>query len=592
MATPTINAPRARASSYRPDIDGLRALAVLPVLLFHAKLGCPGGFVGVDVFFVVSGFLISSLILDELNAGTFSLIAFWERRIRRILPALVVVVLATIVAGWFLFLPEDFEMLGKSVIGQATLISNVFFYQQGLVTGGYFATTADPKTLLHTWSLAVEEQFYLLFPFLLVLLARYRKLSLLKTMAGLAIGSFALSIYGSYANPSRTFYLLPTRAWELLLGVLLAMLRGRLSAGRLVRETSGWIGIGLIFSAVFCYSGDTRFPGLAAVPPCLGAALVMFSSASELSGVGRMLAFRPVVFIGLISYSLYLWHWPMLVFTKYYFEYRDMIKQEPNVGFRAAILLAATALAILSWRYVETPIRKRWIFQKRPQIYAFAGASMAVLLAGGLLLFHGRGVPSRFHGKALSYVKSRNHRAFLNETSLQQAMNGQFVEIGSHDTNQPISLLIWGDSHAMSVTPVLDELCRRFSCRGIQATCSATAPILRYADTNRFGLGEKSPVFANAVLTFITQRQVKNVVLAARWSSYLTSDSAKTQLLATVRAIANSGARAYVLKDVPYQDHDLTRLTAVAVLHHNDLEQVGVTDRKSTRLNSSHLVIS
>ena len=291
------------------------------------------------------------------------------------------------------------------------------------------------------------------------------------------------------------------------------------------------------------------------------------------------------MFIGLISYSLYLWHWPLLVFSKYYFEYRDMVRSEPSAGFRAAVLLASTALAVLSWKYVETPIRKRWMLQRRPQIYAFAGASMATLLLFGLVLFHGRGVPSRFHGRSFSYVKTRDHRAFLYETSLERAMNGQFVEIGSHDTNQPISLLLWGDSHAMCVAPVLDELCRRFSWRGRQATCSATAPILEYVDTNKHGLGEKTPVFARAVLNFIVEKKVRNVVLAGRWSSYLTTDAAKAQLLATVQAITNAGARAFVLKDVPYQDHELTRLTAVAVLHNTDLEPMGITRESHQRAN-------
>ncbi len=241
MAITTIGKPPGNSSSHRPDIDGLRALAVLPVLLFHARLGCAGGFVGVDVFFVISGFLISSLILHELEAGTFSLLSFWERRIRRILPALFVVILATVVAGWFLFLPEDFERLGKSIVAQAALASNIYFHLQGLTEGGYFATTADTKTLLHTWSLAVEEQFYLFFPILIMVLVRAKRNLLLPVIIGLAIGSFGLSVYGSYAFPSATFFLLPTRAWELLLGALLAARRGQFSGGRLTNENF-WMG--------------------------------------------------------------------------------------------------------------------------------------------------------------------------------------------------------------------------------------------------------------------------------------------------------------------------------------------------------------
>ena len=567
---------RAYSHDYRPDVDGLRALAVLPVLLFHAKLGCRGGYVGVDIFFVISGYLISSLILREIGDGTFSLITFWERRIRRILPALAVVVLATLAAGWFLFPPEDFESVGKSAVAQAVLLSNVFFYRKA----GYFDAGSDTKPLLHTWSLAVEEQFYLLFPLFLILLAKYRKLPLSRTIGALAVGSFALSVVGSYSFPSATFYLLPSRAWELLLGALLATTRGKPSASAPAREASGWLGAGLLCYSIFLYDENTRFPGLAAIPPCLGAALIIFSSESKPSALGRILAFKPVVFIGLISYSLYLWHYPVLVFSRY------LGRDAPSGKLRAVLLAASIGLAILSWRYVETPFRKRWILRQRPQIFGFAGVTMATLLALGLLVYQRHGFLSRFSGKALSYAKSRGQRAFINEISLEDALVGRFVELGAQATNKPISVLIWGDSHAVAVTPVIDELCRRFSQRGIQVTHGAAAPVLGYTGT--IGLKEKSPVFANAVLTFITQRRVRNVILAARWPIYPASDSFKAQLISTVRTIMDSGAKVYVLKDVPCQDSDLPRLTAVAVMHHGDLEQLGIT-REQHQMSSPEL---
>jgi peptidoglycan/LPS O-acetylase OafA/YrhL len=574
---------KADSHDYRPDVDGLRALAVIPVLLYHAKLGCSGGFVGVDIFFVISGFLISSLILKELGNGTFRLVTFWERRIRRILPALTVVVLASLAAGWFLYLPEDFELLGKSVIAQATLLSNVFFWRQGPEVGGYFAADSNTRTLLHTWSLAVEEQFYLLFPLLLIFLARRRRLSLPKTIAGLALGSFALSVVGSYSYPSATFYLLPTRAWELLLGALLAMMRGRFTHSGLAREMTGWLGLGLVCYPILCYDGATRFPGVGAVPPCLGAALIVFSSESQLSLVGRILTFPPLVFIGLISYSLYLWHFPVLVFS------RCPPQGPQRVGLRIALLAASTVLAILTWRYVETPFRKRWILQKRPQIFGFAVGSMAMLLALGLFVYQRHGVPSRLSAKGLSYAKNRKHWRLLNSISLEDALAGRFVELGTHDTNQTISVLVWGDSHAMSVTPVLDDLCRRFSRRGIQATYGGTAPVLGYVSPFMFSLKEQSPAFAKAVLAFIAQKHVKNCVLAARWSCYPATDSAQTNLqtnlLLTVRAVMRAGARVYVLRDIPDQDFDLPRLITHAALYNGDLEKVGITREQHQMAN-------
>ena len=429
---------------YRPDIDGLRAVAVIAVLLFHAELHCPGGFVGVDMFFVISGFLISSLILKELDDGSFSLVNFWERRIRRILPAVTVVVLGTLVAGWFLYLPADFASLGKSVVAQAALVSNIFFYQQA----GYFEAGADTTPLLHTWSLAVEEQFYLIFPLFLVFLSRFRRRSRLAAIVVVAAASFASSVLGTYAYPRAAFYLLPTRAWELLLGALLAMTRGRVSVNSWIRETSAWMGLGLVACSVVYYDGSTRFPGLAAAAPCLGTALIIFSGERRLSTVGRMLAFRPVVFVGLVSYSLYLWHWPILAYSRYLLG-----GEGQRWPFRVALLIASAVLAILSWKYIETPFRKRTILRGRRRIFGFAGVSVATVLGLGLVVSYFAGFPWRFPRDALMYADCRDHYPGFEDTSLAQAVAAQFAEVGSREADQPINLLVWGDSHAPGNNP-------------------------------------------------------------------------------------------------------------------------------------------
>lgn len=559
---------------------------------------------GVDIFFVISGFLISSVILNDLNDGSFSLIAFWERRIRRILPALVTVVLATLVAGWFLFLPEDLIKLGKAAIAQSTLLSNLFFYQQWLDGNGYFAPTVDPKPLVHTWSLAVEEQFYLLFPLLLVFLTRWQRRSLVVvTILIIAVGSLMLSVYGCVHYPAATFYLLPARAWELLLGALLALLRGRIGINRLlrtriveilptlkllrdridtsklVREITGWLGLGLVGYPIFFLNPFNEFPGWAAVPPCLGAALIIFSSETKLSIVGRILAWKPVVFIGLISYSLYLWHWPLLAFSKYPFNSQSWKAS-------ASMLLVSVALAMLSWKYVESPFRKRKILKKCPQIFWFAGVSMTTLLVLGVFVIEGQGFPLRYSGRALSYLNSRSHSGFRGSISLNQAVASQFPELGLAGTNQPIKLLIWGDSHAMAVTPVLDELCRRFSWRGIQATHAAIAPILEFKSMGGGSL-EISPVFNAVVLDYIVKKHVQNVIITAYWKNYPASDEFKADLLSTVRAIIKSGAKVYVLKDVPTQSPNLRTQTAFAVLHNGDLEQIGITPKQHQEANNN-----
>jgi len=335
---------------YRPDIDGLRAVAVLPVLFYHAKLGCSGGFVGVDVFFVISGYVISSLILKELAAGTFSMVNFWERRIRRILPALSLVVAAVLAMGWLFFLPEDFQILGNSVMAQSVMAANFYFWKGGT---NYFAHSFDTKPLLHTWSLAVEEQFYLLFPLLMAFLFRTKPKALRHWILGIAVVSLVVSVIGCYStnNHRSTFYLLPSRIWELLTGALLALNRGRFSTNPLKRESSGFLGLALIAWSIFAYDDDTRFPGLAALPPCLGAALIIASSETKSSIIGRLLSFKPFVFIGLVSYPLYLWHWPLLIYATYVSGH-ELSFETHNQALLVGLLLASFLLAVLSWKFV------------------------------------------------------------------------------------------------------------------------------------------------------------------------------------------------------------------------------------------------
>ena len=543
---------------------------MVPVLLFHAKLGFGGGYVGVDIFFVISGYLITALILKEINGDGFSLVTFWERRIRRILPALLVVVLATVVAGWFLYLPSDFLSIGQSVLAQAALISNIFFFRHT----GYFADAADTQPLLHTWSLAVEEQFYVFFPLLLVGLARFRRLSISKTIAGLAVGSFALSVVGSYSNPSATFYLLPTRAWELMLGAIIAAIPGRQIRTHWVSETAGLSGLALILYSVVFYTHETRFPGLAAIPPCLGAALVILSGDARPTLVGRALALRPIVFIGLISYSLYLWHWPLLVFSKY------ISLGAQSWKLRGALLMASFALAVLSWKFVETPFRRRLICPRRPQVFALAGFSFLIFMVLGSGIYFTKGMSSRFPAKALIYSNYRNDRAFLNQITLQQAAAGQFAELGAQSSDQPVEILIWGDSHAMAVTPVLDELCRRFSVRGVQATHSSTAPLLGYVSNGAYGLKEHSPAYSKSIVDYISQRHIKTVILAAVWKNYGPPSSLDASLTSTVQAILASGARVYVLKDVPIPGFDVPRHAALTVYHQGDPAKLAIPPDK------------
>ena len=333
---------------YRRDIDGLRALAVLPVVFFHLGWGAPGGFVGVDVFFVISGFLIGSIVIREIETGTFSLLRFWERRVRRILPALTVVVIATAIAGIVWMIPDHLEELGKSIMAQPALVANVYFWQES----GYFETAAEYQPLLQTWSLAVEEQFYLFFPLVMILLFKLGRRGAFIGVLSLIAASLAWSIIGTKAYPSLAFYLLPSRIWELDLGVILALLQIKRERPRWVNETLSWGGIACILVAVFTFDLNTPFPGYTALLPCLGAAFVIFGNAQGATSSVAFLGWGPIRFIGLISYSLYLWHWPLIVFARY------QSSGELSSSTKGAILVLSLVLAILSWRFVERPFRK------------------------------------------------------------------------------------------------------------------------------------------------------------------------------------------------------------------------------------------
>ena len=307
----------APAHEYRPDIDGLRAIAVLSVVFFHAHVaGFAGGFAGVDIFYVISGYLITSLVAHDIAFERFSLVTFYERRIRRIFPALFGVLGFCTLAACALFSPKDLAVFGKSVIATTLFVSNILFKRQA-GPGGYFDSTSDLQVLLHTWSLSVEEQFYLLFPTTLLLLTRFAKARLI-VLSAITLGSFLISAWITPHRPLTAFYIFIPRAWELLIGSLLALKAVVPLQRRASREIAGFVGLSFIGAAVFLFSRDTVFPGLAALVPCLGAWLIIYSGANGPSCVKSILSAQPLVFVGLISYSLYLWHWPILVFSRYF----------------------------------------------------------------------------------------------------------------------------------------------------------------------------------------------------------------------------------------------------------------------------------
>ena len=546
--------------NYRPEIDGLRAIAVLAVLFFHSQLKFPGGYVGVDIFFVISGYLITGLILADLQAGTFSFRDFWERRIRRIVPAATVTVLACLVLGFALMLPTDFEELGRSAVAQVLLVANVFFYYET----DYFGGPAESKPLLHFWSLAVEEQFYLFFPFALVALHRWRRGAVLPALGGLALASLALSLVGVAKFPSATFYLLPTRVWELAAGALLAVNGGRLPLPERSRGLIGWGGMALMIAPMFLYDHETPFPGLAAIPPCLGAVLVIWATGSEAGVLKRVLSWRPSVFIGLISYSLYLWHWPVKVFTHYWFT-----GLYGPLALRLAVVPVSFALAWLSWRYVETPFRtKRSQFLSTRIFAGAAAAGVATLLAGAVIA--GRdGMPARFPEEVERYDAAYDDRPEIEEADLtiEAAEQGAIPVMARGHRAE--SILIWGDSHARVVSPAVKAMCQQIGVTGFRATRSETAPLLDWSD-------DDIRRHNSAVFRWIAEHRPTIVVLVARWETVLRDPADEASLAGTVRALESAGVKVALMRQVPSQRRDIPKSLARAALLGEDPESVGV----------------
>ncbi len=427
---------------YRAEIDGLRALAVLPVIFFHAGFEIfKGGYVGVDIFFVISGYLITSIIQSEIGNHSFSIIKFYERRARRIIPALVLVAIVSIPFAWMWMLASELKDFGQSVISVGLFSSNILFWLET----GYFEAPAETKPLLHTWSLAIEEQFYIFFPLVLLMLRHASRQRRLVTIATLTVVSLALAEWGGRVAPSATFYLLPTRAWELGIGALVALSAPSWSrVHAFVSETTSAIGLALILFAVFAFDSTTSFPSLAGLVPVLGtAAVIIFATPATV--VGRLLGLRAFVGIGLISYSAYLWHQPILVFA------RTRLSGGEIAPLMYGILILLTlVLAFVTWKFVELPFRRRALIG-RNQIFMGTGLAGCVLLAIGVFFHMTNGLPGRqpeiqafarwFRDMSPNPLKCRI-------ASASRALTDPECIYGKGD-GDPLD--IWGDSHGVEL---------------------------------------------------------------------------------------------------------------------------------------------
>ncbi|MFG6527600.1 acyltransferase family protein [Sulfitobacter sp. M23508] len=500
---------------YRPDIDGLRTVAVCSVVLFHTGLGFPGGFVGVDIFFVISGFLITTILWEDLQADSFSIMGFYERRVRRILPALFVVMLASTVLATFLFLPDHLADFGKSMFAANIFLSNLYFYSET----DYFTEAAHLKPMLHTWSLAVEEQYYILFPPILALLfGIFRPSAILGWLVLTATLSMVLSVWMVQRNPPGAFYLPQARAWELLLGAMTAISIAQ-GWGKVVEtrpKLTFWltlVAMAMIIWPVATYGPETVFPGLSALPPCLGTAILILTGDRRKTIATRLLSVPPMVFIGKISYSLYLWHWPVLVFAIYVSV--DPLTLPEVLG----CILLSFLLATLSWRYVETPFRKRSGFG-RAQVFAF-GSVAAVLIAGlSSVLVTTGGIPTRMPSD-ITKLLQEDH--FLHDqrdchfVTPERARAGDICQRGA--TGVTPSFVLVGDSHADAFSPAIFAAAKSVGLSGYQYTQAGFRPLPRIQKKGDPTYAAQTEAFMN----FLEDRpEVDTVIITAFWEHQVT----------------------------------------------------------------------
>lgn len=518
---------------YRPDIDGLRALAVLPVVLFHADVACfGGGFIGVDVFFVISGYLITGHLLTEMSRGAFSFGGFYERRVRRILPALAAVVAFTLAAGSVLLVPGELIESGRAARSIGYFSSNHLFWRTQSDYWNQNALAVQP--LLHTWSLAVEEQFYLVLPCLLALAYWLRRRGdvpgngiKLKPpvleMALLAVASLVFSVALMRFDAAAAFYLLPARAWELLAGGLLA---AWLAGGRERRASvpvaniCGFVGLLLVVAPVFIYTDTTPFPGVSALPVVLGACLTIYAgSCRRPSMISRALSLRPLVVVGLISYSLYLWHWPLLVFFRSAGWYAWGLPEIPTAGIIAIVF----GVSWLSWRWIERPFRRKAAVGRRLRATLGAGAvvSIAMFVMGSVVIEMGRDSSGHARllpesvvqlGEDVRLVPGVRCESNPDPVAIREGAAG--CRLGKSESLADVpEFLLLGDSHARMWVAGLDRLAGELGVSGAAFTYSSCTPVRGYIPPSR----PECARIMDALLDFVAMQPVRRIILAGYW---------------------------------------------------------------------------
>jgi peptidoglycan/LPS O-acetylase OafA/YrhL len=497
---------------YRPEIDGLRAFALLPVILFHAGFEWfSGGFVGVDVFFVISGYLIATIIISEMTEGKFSLINFYERRARRILPALFFVMAACLPFAWLWLVPNDLKDFGQSLAAVSIFSSNILFWLES----GYFETATELKPLLHTWSLAVEEQYYILFPIFLMFFWKLGVRWVLILLSIVFLISLGISHWASSNSPSANFYLLPTRGWELLVGVFAAFYLNYNThfKSHILNQALSLLGFGMIVYSIMAFDKKTPLPSLYTLIPTIGTGLLILSAVPK-TLIHNLLGLKPFVGVGLISYSAYLWHQPLLAFTRHriFFEASDFLL--------IFICLSSLLLAYLSWRFIEAPFRNK---------QAFTQNKIFMLSATGIVIFSVLGLFLQLEpllGKAPGKLQNIQYQSLANKVLLEgevcsdeditHQQTFSFCTLGDKDSDK--SLVFYGDSHLQALQYSLDHKLRMANLKGIWLrnvlTCETT---IFTTIRNNISLN-KLECPANYVEALDYFADADYLVLVSRWS--------------------------------------------------------------------------
>jgi peptidoglycan/LPS O-acetylase OafA/YrhL len=511
-------------SKYRPDIDGLRALAVVPVCFFHAGLPIfAGGFVGVDVFFVISGYLMTSMIGQALSDKNFSFIDFYERRIRRIFPALFVVLVFTCGVASFLIPPKMFRDFGYTLVASVLFVSNIVFWQK---SENYFDAPTELNPLLHIWSLSVEEQFYIILPLFLAIIWYCGRRVTCVFVAFATTASLILSIWGTTNAPTATFYLLPTRAWELLTGALIALWPvADIAPGKRrifpswVNGFSGVLGLALVLWAVIFFDAQMAFPGAAALVPCLGAAILIHVGRAGINPATRLLSLAPFSFVGRISYSLYLWHWPLIIFAEKY-----NLFGRPSFFHKILIVLISGFVAFASYRWIEQPFRRRNTAQSRVKVYAAAATSMAIVGMFGIFAQTSHGWPERFPGIASVALEPQLTAENANKDGPKFEFSKCFIDnfpswgkdlcfLSNHSENKA---LLWGDSFAANYAYGFFAI-KAADFDTLQYTSPRCPPIIGYDAASR----PTCAAFNQEVPGIIERYHISTVIMAADWEGYV-----------------------------------------------------------------------